>query len=239
MNYGHTIQVIQKPDIFRPQGLDYGQHPLHELGPPPDMADEVVLASQCIQSERPFHAVFRRLDPFDGREQPQYRIQRRHTGTKAHSIRVRAATSLLQAPLTFASNRGTLGLQVCSVKSTAAERPPIGEQIFDQPHPVNCIGWPSKIDRLDALALLPPSAHVRILQRDRANGRLDRLITTGQSSVELNPQLNAFRALRAWGQSVKSHEGVMYSAAMQDPGSSRPPTQKNTTIAGLDDYGYM
>jgi hypothetical protein len=49
----------------------------------------------------------------------------------------------------------------------------------------------------------------------------------GQGGVEFTTQPHAFRALRAWGQSVRSHDDAAYSVAKQEQGLrlSRPAWQ--------------
>ena len=47
----------------------------------------------------------------------------------------------------------------------------------------------------------------------------------GQGGVEFTTQPDAFRALRAWSQSVRNHEEAAYSVAEQEQGLSRLATQ--------------
>ena len=46
-----------------------------------------------------------------------------------------------------------------------------------------------------------------------------------QGGVEFTTQPGAFRALRAWSQSVRSHEEVVYAVAEQEKGLSHPVKQ--------------
>ena len=47
----------------------------------------------------------------------------------------------------------------------------------------------------------------------------------GQGSVEFSTQPGAFRALRAWSQSVRNHDEAAYTVAGQEQGLNRPAKQ--------------
>jgi len=80
------------------------------------------------------------LDLLDRREQPQRRTQHQEVGAKGGCLGIRAGATLLQNALEFARNQVQPGLQTRSVKFTAAEPPPVGEQAFHdvQTYPASC-----------------------------------------------------------------------------------------------------
>ena len=71
MSHDRAMQVIQHRTFLQPQGLDHGQHPLHEPAPRCAVATEGVLPPQHAQAQDPFRMIVRGLDPLDRRVRPE------------------------------------------------------------------------------------------------------------------------------------------------------------------------
>jgi len=200
MSHDRAIQVIQHRTFLQPQGLDHGQHALHEPASCCAVATEGVLAPQHAQAQDPFRMIVRGLDPLDRREQPQRRVQSQEVGAKGRCFGIRAGATLLQNALEFARDRVQPSLQARSVQFATAESPPVGEQAFHdlQAYPANCFSGSSSIDQLLKVAFQVRPADLPQFQGKLAVDRPavatdnagDRIAQEGLQALEAAPEVN-------------------------------------------------
>jgi hypothetical protein len=97
MSYDRAMQIIQHGTFLQPQGLDHGQHPLHEPAPRRAVATEGVLPPQYAQPQDAFRMIVGGLDSLDRREQPQRRVESQDVGAKGRRLGIRAGATLVTA----------------------------------------------------------------------------------------------------------------------------------------------